>query len=310
LSAIINVTLGDVRGAVGRFDDALVAYRQAIEVEPAMAVAYAYIGDVHAYGLGRLDTAMAWYEKAASLDPDSPAILAGPARAQWELGDYTEAGRWLIRMLDTGEGTLYSHWVAALLYVARDDGTSARRHAQRAAELNPANPGVLSLLRDDDLRRGDYAAARARYAKAFPGLFAKELRKLRGRDAFAAIDLALVLQHTGEGERALALLERAEAYVRTIPRMGRLGYGISDVAIHALRGNKVSALAKLREAEQAGWRRLWRYYREFDPNLASLRNEPEFKAVFADIERDMAQQRARLAARPKDAPLELTEATR
>ena len=36
-------------------------------------------------------------------------------------------------------------------------------------------------------------------------------------------------------------------------------------------------------------------------------DEPEFKAVFADIERDMAQQRARLAARPKDAPLDLAD---
>ena len=41
-----------------------------------------------------------------------------------------------------------------------------------------------------------------------------------------------------------------------------------------------------------------------------MRNEPEFKAVFADIERDMAEQRARLAARPKDAPLELSGAGR
>ena len=81
--------------------------------------------------------------------------------------------------------------------------------------------------------------------------------------------------------------------------------------IHALRGDKAKALAALRDAEQAGWRGpLWRYYRDFDPNLASIRNEPEFKAVFADIERDMAQQRARLAARPKDAPLELTDASR
>ena len=61
----------------------------------------------------------------------------------------------------------------------------------------------------------------------------------------------------------------------------------------------------------AGWRGpYWGYARDFDPSLASIRNEPEFKAVFADIERDMAQQRARLAARPKDAPLELTDASR
>jgi len=64
----------------------------------------------------------------------------------------------------------------------------------------------------------------------------------------------------------------------------------------------------LREAADAGWRSWWRYFRDFDPALASIRNEPEFKAVFADIERDMAKQRAALAARPKDAPLELTDA--
>jgi hypothetical protein len=80
------------------------------------------------------------------------------------------------------------------------------------------------------------------------------------------------------------------------------------VQIHALRGDKAKALAALREASMAGWRSDWRYYRAFDPNLASIRNEPEFKAVFADIERDMARQRAELAARPKNAPLDLKEA--
>ncbi len=103
------------------------------------------------------------------------------------------------------------------------------------------------------------------------------------------------------------LLDQIEKVIRTIPRMGAgAGYGIADVQIHALRGDKAKALAALREAEQAGWRGpLWRMYRDFDPNLASIRNEPEFKAVFADIERDMARQRAELAKRPKDAPLDL-----
>jgi len=60
------------------------------------------------------------------------------------------------------------------------------------------------------------------------------------------------------------------------------------------------------EGTWAGWRGPgWRYYRDFEPTLASIRNEPEFKAIFADIERDMARQRAELAARPRDAPLDL-----
>jgi hypothetical protein len=93
--------------------------------------------------------------------------------------------------------------------------------------------------------------------------------------------------------------------MRMWPRLGINGFGIADVQIHALRGDKEKALAALRKAEKAGWRgEVWRFYRDFDPALTSIRNDPEFKAIFADIERDMAQQRAALAARPKDAPLD------
>jgi hypothetical protein len=64
------------------------------------------------------------------------------------------------------------------------------------------------------------------------------------------------------------------------------------------------ALAALRTAQRAGWRGpYWRYYRDFDPTLASIRSDPEFKAIFDEIERDVAQQRDKLAARPKNAPL-------
>ena len=47
---------------------------------------------------------------------------------------------------------------AALLYLNRGDEASARRHAQRAADLEPFN---TFLIRDHDLRKGDYATARA-----------------------------------------------------------------------------------------------------------------------------------------------------
>ena len=305
LSAIINTRLGDARAGVGRFDDALVAYRQAIEIDPTMTAPYYATGHVHGYGLGRFDAAMAWYEKAASLDPDNPDLPAQVAVAHWELGDDAEAARWLARMLASGESSAGTYFAAALLYLNRGDEASARRHAQRAADLEPFN---TFLIRDHDLRKGDYATARARYAKSFPHLFEKELPSFSDRDAFAAPDLALVLQHTGESERAKPLLDRSEAYFRTIPRLGFLGYGLSDVAIHALRGERALALAKLREAEEAGWRGRWRYSRDFDPNLDSIRDAPEFKAVFADIESDMAQQRAQLAARPKGAPLDVAPA--
>lgn len=78
-----------------------------------------------------------------------------------------------------------------------------------------------------------------------------------------------------------------------------------DVQIHALRGDRSRALSALQAAYLAGWRSFgWRYYRDFEPTLELIRGDPEFKAVFVNIESDMAQQRAALAARPKDAPLD------
>jgi len=119
-----------------------------------------------------------------------------------------------------------------------------------------------------------------------------------------AIDLAPVLLQKGRREPAANLLDRSVSFVNRIFRIGSVGYGIQDAWIHALRGDKASALAALREAENSGWRDAWRYARDFDPAFDSIRNEPEFKAVFAEIERDMARQRAELATRTKDAPLD------
>jgi hypothetical protein len=132
-----------------------------------------------------------------------------------------------------------------------------------------------------------------------------------------AIDLALVMQRTGESDRATVLLDRADEVIRRYPRRSSRGGGvgwfmIEEVSLHALRGDQSIALAKLRAMRDGGsWNRsrTLAYHRDLDPNLASVRGEPEFKAVFADIERDMAQQRARLAARPKDAPLEMSGIT-
>jgi TolB-like protein/Tfp pilus assembly protein PilF len=302
ISAILNSTLGGNFAQLGRFDEALMQFRKVIEIDPTMPNPYRAIGEVYAFGLGQLDAAMPWLEKAASLDPSNPVLPTILADLYLDLGDETQAQRWLDLALEHGAQSAYVQSSAAVFALYRDDHDAFLTHARTMAALNPRQ---IWLLRDADLRGGDYAVARARYAKAFPALFATELPPIRSLyDALAAIELAVVLQHAGEKDRAKALLDRSEAFIRTIPRMGD-GYGIADVAIHTLRGETATALAKLREAVDFGWSYGWRYYRDFDPNLASIRSAPEFKAVFADIARDMAEQRARLAARPKDAPLEL-----
>ena len=174
------------------------------------------------------------------------------------------------------------------------DDATAEAHASKALAAYPrSHPLVVAVLRNADLRKGDLEAARARYAAGYPELLNATDPRVNWANLQLAIDISLVFQRIGDVGSADALLDASELAIRSIPRLGFFGYGVADAQIHALRGDKAKALAALREAEKAGWRGpAWRYYRDFDPNLASIRNEPEFKAVFADIERDMAQQRA------------------
>jgi hypothetical protein len=120
----------------------------------------------------------------------------------------------------------------------------------------------------------------------------------------AAIDLALVLSKTGEQEHADLLLDRSFQHIQTLPRLGGWGYFIADVRIYALQGEKQKALAALRQAIDEGWRSLWWYLLKQDPSLESLHDEPEFQAMVAEIEADMATQLERVREMERNGELE------
>jgi len=114
----------------------------------------------------------------------------------------------------------------------------------------------------------------------------------------------LVLSETDEREQANLLLTRSLRHIQTLPRLGLYGYGFADAQIYALQGEKQKALSALRQAIDEGWRSLWRYSLKLDPNLESLHDEPEFQAMVAEIEADMAAQLARVREMERNGELE------
>jgi tetratricopeptide (TPR) repeat protein len=154
------------------------------------------------------------------------------------------------------------------------------------------------------MRAGRYLEARAAFEKIAPELLNEDFRKVEGVNYRAAIDLALILSKLGEPERADRLLEGSLQYIQQISRLGELGYWISDVQIYALQGDKQKALSALRQAIDEGWRSLWWYYLKFDPILESLHDEPEYQAMVAEIEADMAEQLARVREMERNGELE------
>ena len=310
LSAVVQRFLGQALEAQGRFRDAASRYRKAIEVDPLMPAPYSLLAFLEAAAMNQYAVAVPLAERAVSLDPDSsfPAVVV--MFLYWDLGDDEARDR----VLRHAEGRWPDDPSVQSLLALRDlharDLESATQHAQRALAASsrdvvgfPSYLVALQVLGAVDLSQGRYAAAAKRYLTAYPELASPSAPRVDQSNYVVALQLAQVLQPLGETGHAEALIAASERVMAKLPLLGTWGRAPHDARALALRGRKPEALAALRAAEQAGWRFLAGLSRN-DPSFDLLRDEPEFKAIFADIERDMARQRTELAARPKDAPLD------
>jgi hypothetical protein len=113
----------------------------------------------------------------------------------------------------------------------------------------------------------------------------------------------MILSKTGHQEQADLLLDRSLQHIQQRPRLGSHGYKIADVQVYALQGEKQKALSALREAIDEGWRAGW-WWRLRRPDLESLHDEPEFQAMVAEIEADMAAQLERVHEMERNGELE------
>jgi TolB-like protein/Tfp pilus assembly protein PilF len=312
LSAIIQVNLGEALVAQERVEDAARRYRRAIEIDPLMPGSYLSLARLAAFAMGDFVRAVPLAEKAVALDPFRPVYTVSVAWLYWDLGDVASFDR-VVRQAEERWPDNAGPYLFAFRDLQGGDRDGAERHARRALEADPraydeADLDALGLLGVIDYRQGRYAESVVRYRKAYPELFSAAPR-IDAKNFFTAIDVIPALQKLGKTDEALALLAGSEKVMAKLPLLG-VGTGWRGRAPHdaralALRGRKQEALTALRAAERAGWRWGWRFHRDLDPAFDSIRDEPEFRAIFADIERDMARQRTELAKRPKDAPLDL-----
>jgi tetratricopeptide (TPR) repeat protein len=288
---------------MGRSEEALLWFEKAIELDPGYAAGYGSIGDHYHLAAAQLDEAFVWYAKGAALDRGDPVNPASLAWLFLDLGDPSKAEYWVDRSIELAPKGQWSHISLSLLHLYRND-EAALDYGRTVRRGSPGfGWGPRVLVRDHELRAGRYAEARALFDE-------EDARRLLADEPGAdfsfvdAIRLALVLLKTGEQEQEDLLLDRSFQQIQTFPRLGLFGYWISDVRIHALRGDEQKALAALRQAIDEGWRTFWWYFLKQDPTLESLHNEPEFQAMVAEIEADMAAQLARVREMERNGELE------
>ncbi len=312
---------------LGHFDEAVIQFQQALALEPLAPNIGANLGHAlmgtgqYEKGLAQLervgghldiglvnwavfaqlDKAVIHLSQAVKRESGDPNLSAWLGLLYLDLGDVARAEYWLKQSIAVGAVRTWPNVGMTLLHTHRDEDGQALQSANRAVQAIPVRRSdprgrrlTFSLVRNAELKAGRAAEARTLYQTHDPALLNDNEAVIDGTNYRQAIDLALVLAKTGEQDRADYLLNHSLAFVRGKPRLDFVGYGIADVQIYALQGKTEAALTALRQAIDEGWRQFWWYYAEHDPNLDSIRNEPEFQAMMQEIRANMAEQLARV----------------
>jgi len=223
---------------MGRIDDALAAYDEALERNPASTFALVNRGLI----LGRqnrLEEAAQSFERAVELDNRLPAAYLGLGKAQLGLRHPSEAVASFERVveLDPGRAEAYG-WLARAQLVATDI-EAAESALEHGLSINPEHPLLLQLYGqmlagqerfDEAIRHfrkavassGEYAEPRpdALHHTLATALLAsgqldegvralQRTLELNPNHALAHNDLGLVYENTGELDKALEHYERA-----------------------------------------------------------------------------------------------------
>jgi len=289
--------------ALGRYDEAMEWIEKGVDVVPNYPGGWETLGSVQWSVLGRLDDALVAYSEALARDPNNAVFLANVGLAYLDIGDPIHAEPLIHRSIQIGPESFDSNVAMQLLKLYRGDEAGALEYAHRANVVGPYAHGALGVIRDHALRAGRDSEALAPYEKSYSELLNDEDPRVDRTNYRAAIDLALIFSKAGKQKRADRLLDRSLEQIQTMPRRSHFGFGISDVQIYAIRGEREKALSALRQAIDEGWRGFWWHFLKHDLSLESLHAEPEFRAMVAELETDMAAQRERLGERERNGEL-------
>lgn len=119
--------------------------------EEDRALVHYALGQVYLH-LQEYQPAVQMLDEANRLFPDDPATLCSLADAYLGIGDHKAGIEWLERVIELDPENVYAHYRLGLVLLSQKDLDRARRHLERAGEIEPANPDVIEAVKMIDAK--------------------------------------------------------------------------------------------------------------------------------------------------------------
>jgi TolB-like protein/Tfp pilus assembly protein PilF len=280
-----HAELGWALGWQGERGAALEAHRRAAELNPNLVHGLA---DLYTYDFGQLDEGARWGRRALQTDPINTISLWLIGRTYLHLGMPERARQQFARAKQVEPAFHWAGYFTSVAFLAEDRPVEARAEIERTLAAARESSDALVWAGHIIAGLGDLATAKTYFERGLPGAsWAWEKEQ-------ALPTLAWILQRSGEPDRADHLLQQAVDYFETRRRgHPRRPQDHAELArLRVVAGDPEGAMRELEAAVRTGWRALHEIPGE--PVLNSLRGDPRYDRLMADVQADVDRMRARV----------------
>jgi tetratricopeptide (TPR) repeat protein len=252
---------------MGQKTEALSALRQAVDANPYYSSNYTLLGTAYAE-FGDSQNAAKAFQRVTELDPKNPngwTNVGALAAQEGKWNDSIPAYRKALELQPSAES--YSNLGTSYFYLGKYE--DARANFAKAVEMSPEQAGFLGNLADCYRRLGEQAKARATYDQAIS--LAYKALQTNPRDATSMSYLGVYYAKEGDSTRGLQFIGRARGIDSE-----NVDFLYDEAVINTLANRMPEAIKSLGSAVAKGYS-----LRQIlaDPELAPLRQQPEFQAI-------------------------------
>ena len=217
--ALVAQARGKVAG--GDFDGALTSVDSIISSAPTNHEAWKLKGDVLLYGKGKAEDALAAYRKALEIKPDYAEVYSAVLTALMGMGKLDQATKELGALTKVAPNSVQTKYFDTLLAYQKKDFKRARELSEQLTKMAPENTLVLQLAGAVELQANSLLQAEVYLTKALQAapeallvrrlLVTTYLRASQPGKALAALQPALKGDNVDAATNSLA----GEAYLRS-----------------------------------------------------------------------------------------------